>query len=132
METNGAVYFHSGMLAWNPSSLPCDVQAMVTPNSTALYDASTLYWLGSFGHLQSQLFSLPIFFLTLERCVVVARIGHDNSRIIKWLGLCDITVTGVTPVLCVVAYLRELPLSLDKVAKCQTFSCTSIKPNPLR
>ncbi|KAI1695540.1 hypothetical protein DdX_19529 [Ditylenchus destructor] len=100
----------------------------VKPGDEPLYDPNVLYWTGIFDATYLFAPSLPVFLLTVDRCIALKFPVKYNSRFARR------TMPTVTTVLtiswcCAIAFgfLLELPLDIGKMKHCEASACVFLK-----
>ncbi|KAI1703210.1 hypothetical protein DdX_15043 [Ditylenchus destructor] len=91
------------------------------------YSPNLLFWLGMLPNTYYFVSPIPVFFLTLDRCLALKAPFFHNNLDKKWITVPTIatflTVYGV----CIYFFLRELPLDIEKTSMCTLFACTLLK-----
>ncbi|KAI1697876.1 hypothetical protein DdX_18241 [Ditylenchus destructor] len=105
--------------------------APLIPTGEPLYDPYTLYLMGIFMATYFYTPAIPVFFLTLDRCIALKfPIHYTKSDFMKRkLPALVITCTFIFTVAILISLLAELPLDIDKVAYCEFFECVTVKYN---
>ncbi|KAI1707271.1 hypothetical protein Ddc_14928 [Ditylenchus destructor] len=93
-----------------------------------LYQPYALFSTGMFMGIYLYAPAVPVFFLTLERCVALKFPVKFNSKFVR--RRMPIIATIATIMWCVaiaLGFFLELPLDVEKVKYCEIASCTNIK-----
>ncbi|KAI1696652.1 acetyltransferase (GNAT) family domain-containing protein [Ditylenchus destructor] len=72
-------------------------------------------------------FTVPLFFVTLDRCVALKRPLQYNSWTHNWLSKASALSVFCAAIASVFAVLLELPLEIDSLYGCQQFACIVVK-----
>ncbi|KAI1706010.1 serpentine type 7TM GPCR chemoreceptor srbc domain-containing protein [Ditylenchus destructor] len=112
---------HLYFLLWWQPSIPKD----------GLYNPVTLFWSGIFMSAYVYTAAVPVFFLTLDRCIALKLPVqyHNNEKfgVRKMLPRVTVIVTVMYWVINMAAFFLELPLDMVKVQYCQSLFCTLLK-----
>uniref|UniRef100_A0A915D265 Uncharacterized protein n=1 Tax=Ditylenchus dipsaci TaxID=166011 RepID=A0A915D265_9BILA len=97
------------------------------PLATAPYDAYRIYFQGVIPMGYATVSAIPIFFLTLNRCLAL-KWGAYYEKKTGWIFFI-ISIGLIILFFCIslIITLVELPLQMDLVAECTFFSCMLVK-----
>ncbi|KAI1708502.1 hypothetical protein DdX_11890 [Ditylenchus destructor] len=96
-------------------SLPYTVlMAWKKPDDLNEYSAYAMYWTGLPANCFMAASSIPVFFLTLDRCLSVKLSAHYNESKRKRLFVASIVAVCVASTVATVTTLVELPLDLNQ------------------
>ncbi|KAI1713132.1 hypothetical protein DdX_09204 [Ditylenchus destructor] len=81
------------------------------------------FWLGMWINNYVFLGPIPMFFLTLDRCIILRSVKlHDECRR-KQITVASCVTIFVAYALTIISYLIELPLDLKSTSTCVSFTC---------
>ncbi|KAI1707273.1 hypothetical protein Ddc_14930 [Ditylenchus destructor] len=89
-----------------------------------------MYWMGIFMAIYLYTPAVPVFFLTLDRCIALKFPIHYNGKFMR--GKMAITAVVITIIWCIaliIGLLQELPLDTTTVKYCLIVDCVTIKYN---
>ncbi|KAI1713266.1 hypothetical protein Ddc_12026 [Ditylenchus destructor] len=110
------------------ASLPYAVlMAWKKPDDLNEYSAYAMYWTGLPANCYMAASSIPIFFLTLDRCLSVKLSVHYNESKRKRLFVASIVAVCMASTVGAVSTLVELPLDLNQTRGCASSVCLMIK-----
>ncbi|KAI1711827.1 hypothetical protein Ddc_12660 [Ditylenchus destructor] len=91
------------------------------------YSPNLLFWLGMLPNTYYFVSPIPVFFLTLDRCLALKAPFFHNNLGKKWITVPTIVVFLTVYGVCIYYFLRELPLDIEKTSICTLFACTLLK-----
>ncbi|KAH7703721.1 hypothetical protein AAVH_29102, partial [Aphelenchoides avenae] len=77
------------------------------------YDIYAVYWTGLFHSMYLAVAPIAVFFLTLERCLVLTFSLNYESRLKRLVHNLSIVIVVSAVMICIMFALLELPLSQD-------------------
>ncbi|KAI1699993.1 hypothetical protein DdX_16977 [Ditylenchus destructor] len=102
-----------------------------TPSASTdepLYDPNVLYWTGMFLGVYMYAPPVPVFFLTLERCIALKFPVLYNSKFMrKKMPVLTFNVTITWCLATILLFLRELPIDMATVKYCESATCLLTK-----
>ncbi|KAI1708733.1 serpentine type 7TM GPCR chemoreceptor srbc domain-containing protein [Ditylenchus destructor] len=121
----------SGSLSMIPHHLYFVLWWMPSIPADGLYNPETLFWSGIFMSAYIYTAAIPVFFLTLDRCIALKLPVqyHNNVKfgVRKMLPVVTVIITVMYWVINFAAFFLELPLDMIKVKYCQSLFCTLLK-----
>ncbi|KAI1701377.1 hypothetical protein DdX_16130 [Ditylenchus destructor] len=109
------------VLLWKPA-------APIIAIDDPLYNPYILYWTGLFMIAYFYTPAVPVFFLTLERCVALKCPIQYHNRSIWFINKLPSIATIASVVWCViivVASFPDSPMDMSKVKYCQSYVCVA-------
>ncbi|KAI1709166.1 hypothetical protein Ddc_14003 [Ditylenchus destructor] len=114
-------------LVFTALSVPYYVYVIFWWRPVSNYDVRILYWLGMYSTFYLTLVPVPLFFVTLDRCIALKRPLQYNSWTHNWLSKASALSVLCVAIASTCAVLLELPLEIDSLNNCQQFACIVVK-----
>ncbi|KAI1693447.1 hypothetical protein Ddc_22813 [Ditylenchus destructor] len=93
-----------------------------------LYDPYVLFWTGMFMGIYLYAAPMPVFFVTLDRCIALKfPIQYNNKFVRRRMPIITTIVTVLWCAAIVIFFLLELPLDLTNVKFCESATCMLLK-----
>ncbi|KAI1709023.1 hypothetical protein Ddc_14040 [Ditylenchus destructor] len=126
--SSSIIVFLATQTILHASCLPYHIYMMIFwGGSVNNYDTYSLFWLGISTMMLITVQPVPVFFLTLDRCLVLKMPLRYTGVYQRWIVVASIVTIVSVLIVSLICTLVELPLPVEKLRNCALFSCLLLK-----